>query len=212
MPTAEHRSSREKKSRAIPLERVFTREGVDPFDEVKWVKRDAVVGFGEKKAFEQRGVEFPEFWSQNAVNITASKYFRGWIGAPEREWSVKQLIGRVAKTLRSWGEGFGYFANKSQAQIFEDELTYILLNQKGSFNSPVWFNVGIKEKPQCSACFILSVEDDMRSILDWIKTEGMIFKYGSGAGLNLSTLRSKREPCSTGGFASGPVSFMRGAD
>lgn len=191
----------------ITLRRVFTKENVHPFDEVRWVIRDASVA-----SFKQANVEFPESWSPNAVNITVSKYFRGKLGSSEREESAKQMITRVARTIRTWGEKFGYFINAKQAQIFEDELTHILLNQKGSFNSPVWFNVGAKEKPQCSACFILSVEDDMRSILDWIKTEGLIFKGGSGAGINLSSLRSKNEPLSKGGHASGPVSFMRGAD
>jgi ribonucleoside-diphosphate reductase alpha chain len=196
----------------LSLKRLFTKSGVNPFDEVKWMKRDAVLGGGDKKVFEQKGTEFPDFWSLNAVNITVSKYFRGKLSSPERETSLRQMIGRVAGNLRLWGEKFGYFANENQAQIFEDELTHILLHQKGSFNSPVWFNVGMKEKPQCSACFILSVEDDMRAILDWIKTEGMIFKGGSGAGVNLSNLRSKKENLSQGGYASGPVSFMRGAD
>lgn len=194
-------------SHSFSLTRFFTKKGVSPFDEVRWVKRDAKVG-----SFEQKEVEFPDFWSENAVNITASKYFRGKLGTPQRETSLKQMISRVTKTLRKWGKEFGYFENNSQAQIFEDELTYLILHQMGTFNSPVWFNVGVKEKPQCSACFILSVEDDMNSILDWIKTEGMIFKGGSGAGINLSPLRSKREPLSGGGMASGPVSFMRGAD
>ncbi len=197
---------------SIPLKRFFTKAGVSPLDEVHWVKRDAVVGSGEKKVFEQKGVEFPDFWSQNAVNITASKYFRGQLRKPEREWSLKQMITRVTRTLREWGEKNGYFTGPTQAQIFEDELTHLLVYQKGSFNSPVWFNVGSQKEPQCSACFILSVEDDMRSILDWIKTEGMIFKGGSGAGINLSNIRSKLEPLSKGGLASGPVSFMRGAD
>lgn len=196
----------------IPLRRMYTREGVHPFDEVNWVRRDAVVGSGEKKVFEQKNCEFPDFWSANAVNIAASKYFRGKLGSPEREESVKQMVSRVTTTLRSWGEKSGYFKDEDQAAIFESELAHILVNQKGSFNSPVWFNLGTTEKPQCSACFILSVEDNMRSILDWIKTEGMIFKGGSGAGINLSTLRSKVESLSKGGQASGPVSFMRGAD
>lgn len=191
----------------ITLRRLFTKENVHPFDEVKWIRRDASVA-----SFSQSGVEFPEFWSTNAINITTSKYFRGKLGSSEREESLKQMITRVAKTIRTWGDKFGYFANAKHAQIFEDELTHILLYQKGAFNSPVWFNVGVKDRPQCSACFILSVEDDMRSILDWIKTEGMIFKGGSGAGINLSTLRAKNETLSKGGHASGPVSFMRGAD
>ncbi|MFH1192915.1 MAG: vitamin B12-dependent ribonucleotide reductase [Candidatus Jorgensenbacteria bacterium] len=197
---------------ALPLKRLFTDGKTHPFEKITWIKRDAVVGSGEKKAFEQKGVESPDFWSDNAVNITAAKYFRGKLGAPEREWSVKQMIARVAKPIRKWGEELGYFTGPAQAQIFEDELTHLLVNQKGSFNSPVWFNVGVKEKPQCSACFILSVEDSMISILDWIKTEGIIFKGGSGSGINLSPLRSKFESLSTGGRASGPVSFMRGAD
>jgi ribonucleoside-diphosphate reductase alpha chain len=197
---------------SIPLKRFFTKAGVPPFNEVKWVLRDASVGNGEKKVFEQKDVEFPDFWSQNAVNITAAKYFRGQLGKPERERSLKQMITRVVSTLREWGEKNGYFTGAAQAQIFEDELTHLLIHQKGSFNSPVWFNVGSQKEPQCSACFILAVEDDMRSILDWIKTEGMIFKGGSGAGINLSNLRSKLEPLSKGGYASGPVSFMRGAD
>jgi len=191
----------------IAFRRIFTKENIHPFDEVRWIVRDASVA-----SFQQPNVEFPEFWSQNAVNITVSKYFRGKLGSSEREESVRQMITRIARTIRTWGEKFGYFVNVKQAQIFEDELTHILLYQKGSFNSPVWFNVGIKEKPQCSACFILSIEDDMRSILDWIKTEGLIFKGGSGAGINLSSLRSKNEQLSKGGHASGPVSFMRGAD
>lgn len=189
------------------IRRVFTKKGVHPFDEIKWVRRDAKVG-----KFEQNGVEFPENWSDNAVNITASKYFRGKLNTPEREDSLKQMITRVAKVIRGWGEELGYFDGANQAKIFEDELTYMLVNQQASFNSPVWFNVGVKVKPQCSACFILSVEDDMNSILDWIKTEGMIFKGGSGSGINLSTLRSKDELLSGGGRSSGPTSFMRGAD
>ena len=202
-----------KKDKAlIPIKRLFTKSGINPLSEVKWVKRDAVVGSSDKKVFEQKGVEFPDFWSLNAVNITVAKYFRGKLGTPAREESLKQMITRVTHVIRGWGEKFGYFPTANQAQIFEDELAHILLHQKGSFNSPVWFNVGMKEKPQCSACFILSVEDQMTDILDWIKTEGMIFKYGSGAGINLSRLRSKTEQLSQGGYASGPVSFMRGAD
>ncbi|PIP30142.1 ribonucleoside-diphosphate reductase, adenosylcobalamin-dependent [Candidatus Jorgensenbacteria bacterium CG10_big_fil_rev_8_21_14_0_10_54_38] len=197
---------------ALPLKRLFTDGETHPFDEITWITRDAVVGSGEKKVFEQKGVESPDFWSENAINITAAKYFRGKLGSPEREKSVRQMIVRVTKELRRWGEEHGYFTGPAQAQIFEDELTHLLVYQKGSFNSPVWFNVGVKEKPQCSACFILSVEDSMISILDWIKTEGIIFKGGSGSGVNLSPLRSKFETLSTGGLASGPVSFMRGAD
>ncbi|MDD5710866.1 MAG: vitamin B12-dependent ribonucleotide reductase [Candidatus Colwellbacteria bacterium] len=191
----------------LELSRIFTQDGIHPFDEVEWSERDARVG-----SFEQRAVEFPVFWSDNAVNITASKYFRGKLDSPERERSLKQMIGRVVQTIRGWGEEFEYFKDAEQAQIFEEELTHLLIHQKGSFNSPVWFNVGVHAKPQCSACFILSVEDDMSSILDWIRNEGLIFKRGSGAGINLSNLRSAREGLSGGGIASGPVSFMRGAD
>ncbi|TSA44153.1 vitamin B12-dependent ribonucleotide reductase, partial [bacterium] len=211
--TSGTKSKREGKEKvSIPLKRLFTKPGVSPLKEVNWVKRDAVVGSADKKFFEQKEVEFPDFWSLNAVNITVAKYFRGKLGTPEREQSLKQMIARVAREIRGWGEKNGYFTGANQAQIFEDELTHILLHQKGSFNSPVWFNVGVREKPQCSACFILSVEDDMHAILDWIKTEGIIFKGGSGAGINLSNLRSKTEQLSRGGYASGPVSFMRGAD
>lgn len=209
-PVSQKGAKRKGVNATIPLKRMFTKENVHPFDEVTWVKRDAQVGGGH--VFAQNEVEFPEFWSQNAVNITTAKYFRGKMDSPEREVSVRQMITRVAGTIRAWGEKFGYFNDAAHADIFEDELTHILLQQKGSFNSPVWFNVGVTDKPQCSACFILSVEDDMRSILDWIKTEGMIFKGGSGSGVNLSSLRSKLESLSKGGHASGPVSFMRGAD
>ena len=196
----------------LTLKRHFTTPGTHPFDEVTWVTRDAMIGGSGKKAFEQNDVEFPESWSQNAVNITASKYFRGIMGGEKREKSVKQIISRVTKTIRGWGERFGYFARVEDAETFEAELTHLLVHQKAAFNSPVWFNVGINESPQCSACFILAVEDDMRSILQWITNEGMIFKHGSGAGVNLSPLRSRREVLGTGGYASGPVSFMRGAD
>lgn len=209
LPVADKKTSAPEKS--LGLKRLFTIENRHPFDEVAWVRRDAVVGSGDKKAFEQRGVEFPDFWSPNAINITASKYFRGKLGSPDREWSAKQMISRVVKTIRGWGESFGYFEEK-EAEIFEAELSHLILYQKASFNSPVWFNVGRVEIPQCSACFILSVKDDMRSILDWIKNEGLIFKGGSGSGINLSPLRSKFELLSAGGRASGPVSFMRGAD
>ncbi|PIR89028.1 MAG: ribonucleoside-diphosphate reductase, adenosylcobalamin-dependent [Candidatus Harrisonbacteria bacterium CG10_big_fil_rev_8_21_14_0_10_40_38] len=200
-------------SQSLNFDRVFTKQGVHPFDAVTWVKRDAVIESGDKKVFEQYGVEFPDFWSQNAVNITTSKYFRGKLGSPERETSLKQMITRVAHTIRVWGEErFGYFDSAKQAELFELELSHMILHQQGSFNSPVWFNVGVAETPQCSACFILSVEDNMPSILEWISNEGMIFKGGSGAGNNLSAIRSKQESLSKGGKASGPVSFMRGAD
>ncbi len=194
------------------ISRRFTKEGVHPYSEITWVKRDAIVGPADRPVFEQKDVEFPDFWSDNAVSITVSKYFRGKLGTPVREVSLRQTIDRVVRTIRNWGESFGYFADSRAADIFTDELTHLLLYQKASFNSPVWFNVGTTPHPQCSACFILSVEDNMPSILDWIKTEGMIFKGGSGSGLNLSNLRSKHESLSGGGRASGPVSFMRGAD
>jgi ribonucleoside-diphosphate reductase alpha chain len=193
--------------------RRFTEEGVDPFDAVEWETRDAVIA-DEKGGvvFEQKGVEVPKAWSQTATNVVVSKYFRGQLGRPERETSVRQLIGRVAETLGRWGREGGYFAAEDDALAFEAELTHILLHQMACFNSPVWFNVGIEEQPQCSACFINSVEDTMASILELAKTEGMLFKYGSGTGSNLSSLRSSRENLAGGGTASGPVSFMRGFD
>jgi ribonucleoside-diphosphate reductase alpha chain len=196
----------------LSIERRFSTAGVHPFDQIEWEIRDAVIGNPESPAFEQRGVEFPKSWSQNATNIVAQKYFRGKLGSPERENSVKQMIGRVAGTIANWGRELGYFASEENASAFEDELTAILLNQKAAFNSPVWFNVGFEEKPQCSACFILSVEDTMESILDWNTKEGMIFRGGSGSGINLSNIRGSVEHLSKGGLASGPVSFMRGAD
>jgi ribonucleoside-diphosphate reductase alpha chain len=198
--------------RGLSIERRFSTAGVHPFDQIEWEIRDAVIGNPESPAFEQRGVEFPKSWSQNSTNIVAQKYFRGQLGSPERESSVKQMIGRVAGTISNWGREGGYFASPEDADAFEDELTAILLNQKAAFNSPVWFNVGFEEKPQCSACFILSVEDTMESILDWNTKEGMIFRGGSGSGINLSNIRSSVEQLSKGGLASGPVSFMRGAD
>jgi ribonucleoside-diphosphate reductase alpha chain len=196
----------------ITIERHFTTAGVHPFDEIEWELRDAVIGDPENPAFAQRGVEFPKSWSQNATNIVAQKYFRGRLGSPERESSVKQMISRVAGTIAGWGREGGYFASSEDADAFEMELTHILLHQKAAFNSPVWFNVGFEEHPQCSACFILSVEDTMESILDWNTKEGMIFRGGSGSGINLSNIRSSKEHLSKGGLASGPVSFMRGAD
>jgi ribonucleoside-diphosphate reductase alpha chain len=196
----------------IAVERRFTTPGVHPFDEIEWELRDAVIGDPENPAFEQRGVEFPKSWSQNATNIVAQKYFRGRLGSPERENSVKQMISRVAGTIARWGREGGYFASSDDADAFEMELTHILLHQQAAFNSPVWFNVGFEEHPQCSACFILSVSDTMESILDWNTKEGMIFRGGSGSGINLSNIRSSEEHLSKGGLASGPVSFMRGAD
>jgi ribonucleoside-diphosphate reductase alpha chain len=196
----------------ITVERRFATPGVHPFDEIEWELRDAVIGDPENPAFEQRGVEFPKSWSQNATNIVAQKYFRGRVGSDERESSVRQMISRVAGTIAGWGREGGYFASEEDADAFEMELTHILLHQKAAFNSPVWFNVGFEEHPQCSACFILSVEDTMESILDWNTKEGMIFRGGSGSGINLSNIRGSVEHLSKGGLASGPVSFMRGAD
>ncbi|MEV7774066.1 vitamin B12-dependent ribonucleotide reductase [Kitasatospora sp. NPDC086791] len=198
----------------LRTERIYTTPGVHPYDEVRWERRDVVMTNWRDGSinFEQRGVEFPDFWSVNAVNIVTSKYFRGAVGTPQREWSLKQIIDRVVLTYRAAGEKHGYFATPDDAEIFEHELTHALLHQVFSFNSPVWFNVGTKQPQQVSACFILSVDDSMESILDWYKEEGMIFKGGSGAGLNLSRIRSSKELLSSGGNASGPVSFMRGAD
>ncbi|TNC28933.1 vitamin B12-dependent ribonucleotide reductase [Amycolatopsis alkalitolerans] len=200
--------------RGLTVERVFTTEGVHPYDEVNWEKRDVVMTNWRDGSinFEQRGVEFPGFWSVNATNIVASKYFRGAVGSPQRENSLKQLIDRVVKTYVRAGTENGYFATGADAEIFEHELTWMLLHQVFSFNSPVWFNVGTTSKQQVSACFILAVDDNMDSILNWYKEEGLIFKGGSGAGLNLSRIRSSKELLSSGGTASGPVSFMRGAD
>ena len=197
---------------ALAVPRYFTTPGVHPFDSVAWEIRDARIGFGGNVSFEQTGVEFPSTWSQNATNIVAQKYFRGKLDSPSRERSVKQMIGRVSGTIADWGRQRGYFASAEDGDAFEAELTYILLHQMAAFNSPVWFNVGFEESPQASACFILSVEDTMDSILDWNTREGRIFRGGSGSGVNLSNIRGSMEPLSKGGTASGPVSFMRGAD
>ncbi len=196
----------------LSVRRYFTTPGTHPFDAVEWELRDARIGHGDKVSFEQQDVEFPKAWSQNATNIVAQKYFRGQLGSPARERSVRQMIGRVAGTIAGWGSERGYFATEEDAQTFEAELTHILLHQLAAFNSPVWFNVGFEEQPQCSACFILSVEDEMESILGWNTKEGKIFRGGSGSGINLSKIRGSMEPLSKGGTASGPVSFMRGAD
>ena len=198
---------------ATRIQRYFTKPGVHPYDGVVWEQRSAsITDEAGVAVFQQDDVEMPDFYSQTATNVVVSKYFRGPLGTPERESSVKQLITRVVSTLRGWGETGGYFASEDEAETFADELTYLLLHQRACFNSPVWFNLGVEAKPQCSACFILSTDDTMESILDWSKTEGMIFKGGSGSGINLSTIRSSREQLSSGGQASGPVSFMRGAD
>jgi ribonucleoside-diphosphate reductase alpha chain len=197
---------------SLAVRRHFTIPGRDPFGEIEWETRDAFIPGKDKPVFEQKDVEFPKFWSQTATNIVAQKYFRGRMTSPERERSVRQMIGRVVDTISAWGRKDGYFATEEEADTFEAELKAILVNQLASFNSPVWFNVGFEEKPQCSACFILSIEDSMDSILDWIRREGVIFRGGSGSGVNLSKLRSSKEQLSKGGYASGPVSFMRGAD
>jgi ribonucleoside-diphosphate reductase alpha chain len=205
--------SRNAKAKGLRFPRVYTRAGVHPYDEVEWdLRTAAITNEHGKVVFEQKDVEFPKFWSQMATNVVASKYFRGQMGMPERERSVKQLIGRVATTISGWGRAQGYFASEMDAQAFEDELTYLLLHQKASFNSPVWFNCGVETKPQCSACFINSVSDTMDGILTLAKTEGLLFKWGSGTGTNFSSLRSSKEHIKGGGKASGPVSFMKGFD
>jgi ribonucleoside-diphosphate reductase alpha chain len=195
------------------IERFFTRSGDDPYDGIEWEPRTAAISDETGAAvFEQHDVEIPKTWSQTATNVVVSKYFRGPLGSDRRERSVRQLIDRVADTITGWGINDRYFETDEEARTFRDELTHLLVHQKMAFNSPVWFNVGVEERPQCSACFILSVDDTMESILEWCKTEGMIFKGGSGSGINLSPIRSSREQLSAGGQASGPISFMRGAD
>jgi ribonucleoside-diphosphate reductase alpha chain len=211
-----HRTHDSESNDGLSMSRYFTSAGEHPFEGVEWETRDARIGHGDRVSFEQRAVEFPKTWSQNATNIVAQKYFRGQPGSPERERSVKQMLTRVAGTIATWGRERGYFATDEDAQTFEAELTFILLHQMAAFNSPVWFNVGWhpvgSPKMQASACFILSVQDDMESILEWNTKEGIIFRGGSGSGINLSQIRGSMEPLSRGGTASGPVSFMRGAD
>jgi len=200
-------------SPGLEFPRFFTLPGVDPFDEVTWEQRSAVIGNERGEVvFEQRDVEIPSFWSQQATNIVVSKYFRGQIGTPQREHSVKQLIGRVVDTITEWGRNDGYFASEADLETFSAELKHILVYQKAAFNSPVWFNCGFEKTPQCSACFINSVQDTMDSILTLARTEGMLFKFGSGTGSNLSAIRSSKEVLAGGGTASGPVSFMKGYD
>ena len=199
--------------RGLGITRHFVPAGTNPYDTLEWEIRSAVIsGEGGETVFEQRDVEVPRPWSQLATNVVVSKYFRGPLGTPQRERSVRQLIGRVVDTIGEWGDAQGYFATPDDRRTFTDELTHLLLHQKASFNSPVWFNMGVEPKPQCSACFILSVDDTMDSILDWYRKEGVIFKGGSGSGVNLSRLRSSKERLRGGGTASGPVSFMRAAD
>ena len=199
--------------KGLEFKRYYTQEGLPPFEAVEWEFRTAAITSESGEViFEQKNVEVPKGWSMTATNIVASKYFHGKRGAPERESSVRQLIGRVARTIYGWGIQGGYFASHESAQVFQDELTHLLVNQMMAFNSPVWFNCGVETKPQCSACFINSVQDTMGSILDLAKTEGMLFKWGSGTGSNLSPIRSSKETLSGGGIASGPVSFMKGFD
>src|SRR5437762_151987 len=199
--------------KGLEFRRCFTREGTSPFDTVEWEYRTAAITSESGEViFEQKNIEVPKGWSMTATNIVASKYFHGLLGTAERESSVRQLIGRVAMTITTWGRQGGYFAGERDAVIFHDELVHLLINQVMAFNSPVWFNCGVEEKPQCSACFINSVEDTMSSILELAKTEGMLFKWGSGTGSNLSPIRSSKEQLSGGGIASGPVSFMKGFD
>ena len=199
--------------RALSIKRYFTTPGVHPFDNVEWETRDARIGHGDRIAFEQENVEFPKSWSQNATNIVAQKYFRGTLGTPERESSLRQVIDRIADTITDWGIRDGYFVDDDEAETFRDELKYVLVHQRAAFNSPVWFNIGVHGVPQqASACFILAVDDTMDAILNWYREEGIIFKGGSGSGINLSGLRSSKDGLQGGGTASGPVSFMRGAD
>lgn len=203
-----------KPRKGLKMKRIFTKPGVHPYDEIAWERRDVVMTNWRDGSvnFEQRGVEFPEFWSINAANIVTTKYFRGAVGTPQREWSLKQLVDRVVGMYTRTAVENGYFTTDEDAEIFDHELKYALTHQVFAFNSPVWFNVGTKSPQQVSACFILAVDDTMESILDWYKEEGVIFKGGSGSGVNLSRIRSSKELLSSGGTASGPVSFMRGAD
>jgi ribonucleoside-diphosphate reductase alpha chain len=209
-----HSATSRSAGKGLKIDRIFTTPGAHPYDEINWERRDVVQQNWKtgETVFEQRGVEFPDFWSVNASTIVTTKYFRGAVGTDVREWSLRQLVDRVVKTYTAAGTQHGYFATPEDAEVFEHELTYMLVHQLFAFNSPVWFNVGTASPQQVSACFILSVDDSMDSILNWYKEEGFIFKGGSGAGLNLSRIRSSKELLSSGGTASGPVSFMRGAD
>src|SRR5499427_3045278 len=210
---ADGNGSRPAGKKGLEFRRYFTREGMSPYDGVEWEYRTAgITNESGEVIFEQKNVEVPKGWSMTATNIVASKYFHGKRGTPERETSVRQLVGRVATTITGWGRQGGYFESEQDAAIFHDELVHLLLNHMMAFNSPVWFNCGVEVKPQCSAFFINSVEDTMSSILDLAKTEGMLFKWGSGTGSNLSPIRSSKEQLSGGGIASGPVSFMKGFD
>ncbi len=205
------KDDRVQRDKAIQWARFFGAR--DPYSDIQWEKRTAKIVRGNGEVvFEQKDVEVPAFWSQTATDIVASKYFKGQQGTPQREWSARQIIDRVAETISGWGWNDGYFKGLEDYENFKLDLKWILINQYAAFNSPVWFNVGIQEKPQCSACFILAVDDNMDSILRWVHDEGWIFKYGSGAGVNLSALRSSKEPLSKGGKSSGPISFMKAAD
>src|ERR1700691_2057706 len=203
-----------KRGKGLKIRRINTTAGVHPYEQVTWERRDVVMTNWRDGSvnFEQYGVEFPDFWSVNAGNIVTTKYFRGAVGTPQREWSLKQLVDRVTDVYTATGKENGYFASDEDAEIFDHELKYALIHQIFAFNSPVWFNVGTASPQQVSACFILAVDDTMDSILEWYREEGLIFKGGSGAGVNLSRIRSSKELLSSGGTASGPVSFMRGAD
>ena len=207
-------ATRKGRRKGMKIRRIHTTAGVHPYEQVTWERRDVVMTNWRDGSvnFEQHGVEFPGFWSVNAANIVTTKYFRGAVGSPQREWSLKQLVDRVTNVYTSTGKEQGYFASDEDAEIFDHELKYALIHQIFAFNSPVWFNVGTASPQQVSACFILAVDDTMDSILDWYREEGLIFKGGSGAGVNLSRIRSSKELLSSGGTASGPVSFMRGAD
>src|SRR6202012_4317344 len=208
------RKGRRKRAGGLKILRIQTTPGMHPYDQVTWERRDVVMTNWRDGSinFEQHGVEFPDSWSVNAANIVTTKYFRGAVGTPQREWSLKQLVDRVTDVYTATGKEQGYFASDEDAEIFDHELKYALIHQIFAFNSPVWFNVGTTSKAQVSACFILAVDDTMDAILDWYREEGLIFKGGSGAGVNLSKIRSSKELLSSGGTASGPVSFMRGAD
>src|SRR6266852_4240251 len=212
-PISTTAASETRSKTGLNFKRYFTDGRISPFDAVEWERRVAQIGNEKGQViFRQENVEVPKTWSQTATNIVASKYFHGKLDTPERESSVRQLISRVVDTIVGWGEQSGYFAPSTNQETFRDELTYLLVEQKMSFNSPVWFNVGVQPEPQCSACFINSVQDDMESIMNLTKTEGMLFKWGSGTGTNFSSLRGSRESLSGGGIASGPVSFMKGFD
>ena len=206
-------TTKSKAQTGLEFRRYFTDGKTAPFDSVQWAQRTALIGNEKGQViFRQENIEVPKSWSQTATNIVASKYFHGKIDTPERENSVRQLIARVVDSVVNWGHRGGYFSSIESRDAFRDDLTHLLVEQKMAFNSPVWFNVGVQPKPQCSACFINSVQDTMESIMGLVKTEGMLFKWGSGTGTNFSSLRGSRESLSGGGIASGPVSFMKGFD